>query len=75
MHAVAARMQWECEDPSEVERWGPKLLCTRTFATPQPDVANTWPMRYRYGLPLLARFVPAIVNSYKLNLFRLSGQP
>ena len=75
MHAVAARMQWGCDDPSEVETWGPKLLCNCTFATPQPDVASTWPMRYRYGLPLLARFVPAIVNSYKLNLFRLGGQP
>jgi O-methyltransferase involved in polyketide biosynthesis len=74
MHAVSARMQWACEDPHEIEQWGPKLLQTRTFATPQPDVADTWPARYRYGMPLLARLVPAVVNSYRLNLFRLGGQ-
>jgi O-methyltransferase involved in polyketide biosynthesis len=74
MHAVAARMQWVCEDPLEVEPWGLTLLQTRTFATPQPEVANGWPARYRYGMPLLARLLP-VVNSYKLNLFRLGTQP
>ena len=72
MHAVAARMQWVCDDPRELERWGPELLDTRTFAAPQPDVASTWPARYRYGMPLLARLLPFIVNNYKLNLFRLA---
>jgi O-methyltransferase involved in polyketide biosynthesis len=75
MHAVAARMQWVCEDPRELEQWGLKLLQTRTFATPQPEVANSWPARYRYGMPVLARLLPAIVNSYKLNLFRLGARP
>jgi O-methyltransferase involved in polyketide biosynthesis len=73
-HAVSARMQWVCEDPHEIEQWGRKLLETRTFATPQPEVANRWPARYRHGMPLLARLLPAIVNSYKLNLFRLGTQ-
>jgi hypothetical protein len=50
MHAVSARMQWVCENPHEVEQWGPELLQTRTFATPQPEVANGWPARYRYGI-------------------------
>lgn len=72
MHAVAARMQWVCEDPRRIEQWGPRLLETRTFATPQPDVADTWPARYRYGMPLLARVLPAMVNSYRMNLFRLA---
>lgn len=71
MHAVAARMQWVCEDPRELEQCGLKLLQTRTFATPQPEIAKSWPARYRYGLPLLARLLPAVVNSYKLNLFTL----
>jgi hypothetical protein len=48
-------------------------LDTRTFATPQPDVASTWPPRYRYGMPLLARLLPFVVNNYKLNLFRLGA--
>jgi hypothetical protein len=67
MHAVSARMQWVCENPHEVEQWGPELLQTRTFATPQPEVANGWPARYRYGMPLLAGLLPTVVNSYKLN--------
>jgi O-methyltransferase involved in polyketide biosynthesis len=71
MHAVAARMQWVCENPREIEQWGLKLLQTNTFATPQPDVAGSWPARYRYGLPLLARLIPAVVNGYRLNLFQL----
>ncbi|HUB58018.1 MAG TPA: class I SAM-dependent methyltransferase [Mycobacterium sp.] len=74
MHAVSARMQWACEDPHEIEQWGPKLLESRTFATPQPDVADTWPARYRYALALLARVASGVVNSYKLNLFRLGAQ-
>jgi O-methyltransferase involved in polyketide biosynthesis len=75
MHAVSARMQWACEDPHEVERWGAKLLQTRTFASPQPEVADTWPARYRFGLWMLVRLLPAVVNSYKLNLFRLGSGP
>ena len=74
MHAVSARMQWACEDPHEIEQWGPKLLQTNTFATPQPDVSDTWPARYRHGMALLGRLLPGIVNSYRLNLFRLGGQ-
>jgi O-methyltransferase involved in polyketide biosynthesis len=73
MHAVDARMQWVCDDPSQLQRWGHELLDTRTFATPQPDVASTWPARYRYGMPLLARLLPFVVNNYKLNLFRLGA--
>ncbi|MFV8162500.1 class I SAM-dependent methyltransferase [Mycobacterium sp. 134] len=71
MRSVAARMQWVCEDPHELQDWGMRLIETRTFAQPQPEVGKKWPMRYRYGMPLAARLVPAVVNGYKLNLFRL----
>jgi O-methyltransferase involved in polyketide biosynthesis len=74
MHAVDARMQWVCEDPREVEQCGLTLLQTCTFATPQPEVANSWPARYRYGMSMLARLLPAVVNGYKLNLFMLDTQ-
>ncbi|KWX21683.1 methyltransferase [Mycolicibacterium wolinskyi] len=73
MKAVTARMQWVCEDPRRLEAWGVKLLDSRTFATPQPEVGRGWPARYRYGLRALARLAPGVVNSYKLNLFRLGG--
>ncbi|MET8839760.1 class I SAM-dependent methyltransferase [Streptomyces rubiginosohelvolus] len=69
--AVDARMTWTCDDPKSLEDWGLRLRESRTFATPQPDVARTWPRRHRYGMPLLARLVPPAVNSYRMNLFSL----
>lgn len=73
MKSVSARMQWVCEDPRQVEEWGLRLVESRTFAEPQPEVGKTWPVRYRYGLPLVARLVPAMVKSYRMNLFRLDA--
>lgn len=71
MKAVSARMRWICDDPRQLDRWGLRLLETRTLANPQAEVAKTWPARYRYGLRILGRLAPAIANAYKLNLFRL----
>ena len=59
MDAVAARLQWVCDNPRDIERWDPKLLDTRTLATPQPEIATTWPARYRYGMSVLARLPPS----------------
>lgn len=67
---VSARLQWTCEDPHEIELWGLELLDTRTLATPQPEIAKTWPLQRRYGMPILARLAPSVVNTYKFNLFR-----
>ena len=69
MKAVTARMQWVCDDPGRLEHWGLLLRESRTFATPPPETAAAWPWRYRYGMPLLARLAPPIVNSYRLNLY------
>ncbi|GAB3451405.1 hypothetical protein GCM10027570_27990 [Streptomonospora sediminis] len=49
-----------------------RLLDSRTFATPRPETARTWPPRYRWGMPLLARMLPWAMNSCRLNLFALS---
>lgn len=68
---VRARLQWVCDDPRELEACGLNLLDTRTLATPQPEIAKTWPWQRRYGMPILARLVPAMVNTYKFNLFEL----
>ncbi|MFD2474764.1 class I SAM-dependent methyltransferase [Amycolatopsis silviterrae] len=68
---LTARMRWECDDPRRLEEWGLRLEESRTFATPQPELARTWPARYRYGLPLLARLVPPLMNAYRINLFTL----
>lgn len=73
MKPISARMQWVCDDPRQLESWGLELLESRTFGSPQPEVARTWPARYRYGTRLMARLVPPILNAYKLNLFKLNG--
>jgi len=69
---VSARLQWICDNPCDLERWGLELIDSRTLATPQPEIAKSWPPRRRYGMPMLARLVPSIVNTYKFNLFRLA---
>lgn len=66
--AVPARMQWICDDPATLEACGLQLLESRTFARPQPSVADRWAPKYRYGLKLLGWTPP--VTTYKLNLFR-----
>lgn len=65
--AVTARMKWTCDDPATLEQCGLRLLESRTFATPQPAVARSWPARYRYGLKAM-RWAPP-VRTYKLNRF------
>ncbi|GAA5064429.1 class I SAM-dependent methyltransferase [Nocardia callitridis] len=71
--ALPARMTWICDDPHDLEAWGLRLLDSRTFATPQPGLADNWPWRYKYGMPIMARLVPPVIKSYKLNLFDLPG--
>lgn len=68
---VRGRMQWVCDEPRDLQRWGLELLDSRTLATPQPDIAKTWPRQRRYGMALVSRLFPAMVNVYKFNLFRL----
>lgn len=67
---VRARLQWVCDDPHELQDCGLDLLDSRTLATPQPEIAKSWPWQRRYGMPVLARFAPGMVNTYKFNLFR-----
>lgn len=74
MAQVRGRMQWVCDDPRALEQLGLTLLDTRSLATPQPEIAKTWPPLRRYGMALLSRLLPAMINVYKFNLFRLSPQ-
>ncbi len=71
MSKVDAHMRWVCEDPRQLEEWGLRLIDTRTFATPQPAVAATWPARYRLGMRAMGRLLPAMMKSYRLNLYQL----
>jgi O-methyltransferase involved in polyketide biosynthesis len=68
---VKARLQWICDNPRDIA--GLELLDTRTLATPQPEIAKTWPPQRRYGMPVLARLAPGMVDTYKFNLFRLTS--
>lgn len=67
---VSARLQWICETPSDLASCGLELLDSRTLAAPQPEIAHTWPPMRRFGMPLLARLMPSMVNTYKFNLFK-----
>ncbi len=68
---MAARFQWSCEDPREVDRWniGLRLLETRTLLE-VPD-----PVRRRLSLPLrvtcstFQKLFPKQMGAYRLNLF------
>lgn len=66
---VSARMEWICDDPAALEPYGVRLLESRTFASPQPAVARTWPLRYRLGMKMMRAIFPPPVTTYKLNLF------
>lgn len=70
---VSARLRWTCDNPRDLERWGLALLDSRTLAAPQPEIAKTWPPQRRYGMRVLARLVPPMVNTYKFNLFRAAS--
>ncbi|WP_054811897.1 class I SAM-dependent methyltransferase [Nocardia arizonensis] len=67
LKTVSARMKWTCDNPADLERFGVRLIESRTFASPQPAVARTWPARYRYLLKGFGWASP--VSTYKINLF------
>jgi O-methyltransferase involved in polyketide biosynthesis len=67
LREVSAPMQWTCDRPRELESLGLRLVESRTFASPQPEVARTWPAKYRYGTKVLGW--TGLVSAYKLNLF------
>lgn len=71
LKAVDARMQWACDDPGRLADWGLHLVGSHTWASPLPEAAKTWPLHYRYGIPLLARMIRD-QRTYRLNLFRLA---
>ena len=68
--ALPARMTWSCDDPSTLADCGLTLVESRTFAQPQPEVAASWPVRYRWGMRVLRVVLPPMVTTYKINLFR-----
>ncbi|WP_067544562.1 class I SAM-dependent methyltransferase [Nocardia crassostreae] len=65
--AVSARMKWTCDNPATLEQHGLRLRESRSFANPQPSVARTWPLRYRFAMRAFGRTGP--VTTYKMNLF------
>lgn len=67
--AVPARMKWICDDPATLADCGLRVLDSRTFASPQPAVAASWPRKYRVGMKLMRAVFPPPVTTYKLNLF------
>lgn len=70
---MAARMQWVCDDPLELETWGLglRLLESRTLAEPPPRLESRVPWLLRRFGPILFR---KRVNSYRMNSFDILVQ-
>lgn len=64
---MSARFLWPCDDPSELESWGLRLLDSRTIAQPQPAVRAVLPLAFRAQLNTIG--LAPQVKSYRLNLF------
>jgi len=71
MSKMTARMQWECDDPSEIERWGIdlRLLESRSFLQPPPGLKPRMPFAFRYLTPMLKWKYGKWFDAYKLSLF------
>ncbi|MGN9907486.1 class I SAM-dependent methyltransferase [Phytohabitans sp. LJ34] len=70
MRDMGARMTWICEDPAEVERLGVRLLDSRTFAEPQPELRARMPLRFRALAVVMGALFRRQVRGYHLNLFQ-----
>ncbi|MDQ7909953.1 class I SAM-dependent methyltransferase [Phytohabitans sp. ZYX-F-186] len=72
MRDMGTRMTWICEDPSELEHLGARLLESRTFAEPQPELRARMPLRFRALSVVMRALFRRVVRTYRLNLFRLT---
>jgi O-methyltransferase involved in polyketide biosynthesis len=73
LREMGARMTWVCEDPAELERLGVRLLDSRTFAEPQPELRARMPLRFRALSVVMGALFRRQVRSYHLNLFQIPG--
>ncbi|WP_213450106.1 class I SAM-dependent methyltransferase [Rhizomonospora bruguierae] len=73
MRGMGARVRWICEDPAELEPLGLRLLESRTFAGPQPELRARMPLRLRALSAVMGALFRRHVRSYRLNLFRARG--
>ncbi|MEJ3742544.1 class I SAM-dependent methyltransferase [Actinomycetes bacterium KLBMP 9797] len=71
MRNMGARMTWVCEDPAEVERFGARLLDSRTLAEPQPELRARMPLRFRVLAMVMGALFRRQARSYHLNLYQL----
>jgi O-methyltransferase involved in polyketide biosynthesis len=72
MRDIGAQMTWLCEDPAELERLGLRLIESRTFAEPQPELRVRIPLRFRALSAVMGALFPRKLRGYRLNLFRTS---
>lgn len=70
--AVSARMKWICDDPRGLEAQGLTLIESRTLASPPAGIGKTWPASYRYGAKVMSLVMPAVIRSYRMNLYDIA---
>ncbi|GAB3534525.1 class I SAM-dependent methyltransferase [Phytohabitans suffuscus] len=71
MRSMGTRMTWVCEDPAELERLGVRLLESRTFAEPQPELRARMPLRFRALSVVMRALFRRVVRTYRLSLFQV----
>jgi hypothetical protein len=73
MSLMDARMSWACDDPAELEGWGPgiRLAESRTLAQLPPELVDTFSASRRELVRTMAETYAEQLETFKVNLLRL----
>ncbi|GAA0626443.1 class I SAM-dependent methyltransferase [Kribbella sandramycini] len=66
---LAAKFDWECDDPRTLEPWGLRLLDSRTLAQQPAPARKQIPLPLRLLLPIAG--LSSRAKTYRMNLFTL----
>lgn len=72
--ALPARMRWSCDDPEEILACGFRLLDSRDFSRPQPEVAAGWRRPVLLTMRALGALRVPMLTTYRMNLFESTGR-
>lgn len=67
--ALPARMRWTCDDPAQILDCGYRLIDSRDFSRPQPEVAARWRRPVLWMMRVMGALRLPMVTTYRINLF------
>jgi len=72
---MAARFEWVCDDPREIERWkiGLRMVESRTLVDVPDALIPRLSLVMRTTFSVLRKLCPSLMKAYQLNLF--AGRP